>query len=326
MKDWLPSFFSLPSNVWLPTPLTDTAKSTDTLFYIITGVTIFFFILVEFLLILFLIRYRRRRADQQGAAVHGNTKLEILWSLIPALILVFLGISSTKLVYAIQTPPADVEEIDVIGHKWYWEFKYPNGVDTVGDLRIPAGKNVLFKITSDDVIHSFYIPDFRLKQDAVPGRLTQFHANVDENHLGTYTVYCAEYCGTSHSQMLAQLKVVSDSEYQAWLADQKQKQAEEAKAAGNPDSGKQLVAQFGCLSCHSVDGGASAGPTWKGLFGSDVQLTDGSTVKADEAYLTESIKKPDAKIVKGFGNNMPSFANLNDKQVKDIVAYIKTLK
>jgi cytochrome c oxidase subunit 2 len=326
MNDWLPSFLARPMSVWLPTPLTDSANKTDTLFYVITWITGFFFVLVEFLLVYFLIRYRRRRAEQRGVAVHGNTKLEIIWTLIPALILVIIGISSTKLVYALQTPPADVEEIDVVGHKWYWEFKYPNGVDTVGELHIPAGKNVLFRITSADVIHSFYIPEFRIKQDAVPGRLTEFTVNVPDKDKGTYKIYCAEYCGTSHSQMLANMSVVNEDSYQSWLADQKQKQAEAAKAGGNADNGKQLAAQFGCLTCHTVDGGVSAGPTWKGLYGADVQLTNGSTVKADEAYLIESIKDPGAKVVKGFGNMMPPFTQLNEQQMKDIVAYIQSLK
>lgn len=209
---------NLGSSTWLPTQLTHMAHSVDHLFYIILGVLTFFFVLVEALLIYFLIRYRRTKSNQVGANVHGNTKLEVVWTLIPAVILVFMGVMSVKYVYAEQTPPANAYVINVIGHEWKWEFQYPNGVDTYNDLRVPAGKPVLFKITSGDVIHGFYIPAVRIQQDAVPGRITEFHMTADTKNIGqVFDVPCDQYCGAGHPNMIAHMTVMSQSDFNTWL-------------------------------------------------------------------------------------------------------------
>jgi cytochrome c oxidase subunit 2 len=200
------------------------AQSVDGLFYIMLGVITFFFVLVEVLLITFLIRYRRTRTNQVGASIHGNNKLEILWTLVPAAILVVLGAMSVRYVYELQTPPAKPEVIKVTGHMWYWEFQYPNGLKTRNDLRVPAGENVLFQITSGDVIHGFYIPAVRIQQDALPGRLTEFWMNADPGKVGqTFDVPCDQFCGSGHSIMDAKMKIMSPSDYENW------KQAELAK-------------------------------------------------------------------------------------------------
>jgi cytochrome c oxidase subunit 2 len=209
---------------WLPVELTRMAHNVDSFFYIMLGVVTFFFVLVEVLLIAFMIRYRRTRANQAGANVHGNTKLEIIWTLVPALIVVGLGAYSVQYVYALQKPPAQPLTIKVTGHEWYWDFQYPNGAHS-RDLEIPAGTNVLFDITSADVIHGFYIPDVRLQQDAMPGRVTQFWINVRPDMVGhTFDVPCDQFCGAGHSQMHSPGKVVTLSQFQDWIAALKTKQ------------------------------------------------------------------------------------------------------
>jgi len=203
----------------------------DHLFYIVLGVVTFFFVLVEVLLVVFLVRYRRTRTNVVGVNVHGNTKFEIVWTAIPAAILVFLGVLSVRYVYGLQTPPSTPYVIQVVGHEWYWEFKYPNGVDLHNDLRIPAGQNVLFDITSKDVIHGFYIPEARIQQDAVPGRQTQFWVNAETQNIATpaeygkqFLVPCDQFCGVGHPNMVAHLTVMSPSDFNSWLSTELQKQ------------------------------------------------------------------------------------------------------
>jgi len=210
---------------WLPAELTQMAHNVDGLFYFVLAVVAFFFVVVEVLLVTFLIRYRRTKKNQVGANVHGNNKLEVIWTLIPALILVVMGVASVRDVYAAQIPPAKSVVIQVIGHEWSWEFKYPNGVDTRNDLRVPAGENVRFDITSMDVIHGFYIPAVRMQQDALPGRKTQFWIDVEAKYTGqTFPVPCDQFCGPGHPTMLATMKVMSPSDFNNWLDTQKQQQ------------------------------------------------------------------------------------------------------
>ncbi|MDB5084771.1 MAG: hypothetical protein JWN30_1657 [Bacilli bacterium] len=327
---------------WLTQPITELGRQIDAMFYWILAITGIVFILVEGLLVYYIIRYRRTHAEQQGLDYHGNTKLEVLWTLVPALILVVIGYFCVPLVQAAQTPPSNAIVIQVIGHEWSWEFKYPNGVDTQGSepLRIPAGQNVLFKITSGDVIHDFWVPQFRVKQDAVPGRETRVWVNVTDTDIGTYPLRCAEYCGVLHSQMVSTVQVLSPADYQSWLdgqakaaaskaqADQlKAQQAKQTGSAplGDATNGQKLATQFGCLSCHAIDNTQKAGPSWKGLAGTQVPLSDGKTVTADPAYLKESIQSPTAKVVKGYSPIMPQ-TQMSDSDVNDLVAYIQSLK
>lgn len=303
---------------WLPQSLNSMAQTVDSLFTLIFGISVVVFILVEALLFWFLFKYKRTKRNQQGVAVHGNTKLEIIWTLVPAVILVGLGIYQSQITYNIQTKasPADAYVIEVVGRKWSWEFKYPDGVSTINEFMVPEGKNVVLKVTSADVIHSLWIPAARIKQDAVPGRETL--VPLGEVKPGEYPIICAEYCGTAHSKMLATLKTGNDQQFKQYLVDAK-KASEEGPLAGRK------LAMQNCLSCHSTDGSAMAGPTWKGLYNSERKLQSG-TAKADDAYIKESIEDPGAKVVQGFNNMMPSFkGKLDDKQIKAITEYIKTL-
>ncbi|MFT9849920.1 cytochrome c oxidase subunit II [Aneurinibacillus sp. REN35] len=306
---------------WLfPPAINDMARQVDSLFWFIASIALFIFVLVEMLLFIFLIRYRRKRPDKQGIALHGNTKMEIIWTLIPALILVAIGVFGSQMTYAIQTPPKDVYTINVTGYKWRWDFEYPEGFKTTNKLVIPEDKNVLFKITSGDIIHSFWIPAMRLKQDAVPGRQTQFWSGPTKK--GEYPIVCAEYCGTMHSMMLAKLNVVSTDEFTKFV--QSGGKAGGSAEGGAGGEGQALAEQKGCLSCHATDQNKLVGPGWGGMFGKDVQLTDGSTVKYDEKYIVESIMDPAAKTPQGYSPMPPQ--QVTEQEAKAIAEYIKTLK
>jgi len=309
---------------WLPEALTSTAKEIDGLFSMIFWITLVVFVLVEAALVYFLIRYKRKDPNKHGKNIHGNNKAEVIWTLVPAIILVFIGVYSSGMVYSIQQPPADVYEVKVIGMKWSWEFEYPNGAKTYGDLKIPAGRDVLFKITSKDVIHSFWVPEFRMKQDAVPGRETQFTVKADDlSQLiakdGVYKerIICAEYCGDNHSKMLADLTIMNGDDFDKWVAEEKTRKKTD---------GPSLVAANGCASCHTIDGSKSVGPTWKGLMGKEQKLADGKTVTVDAEYLKEAITNPSAAVPEGFQNMMPAYDKLDEEQLTNLVKYIESLK
>jgi cytochrome c oxidase subunit II len=270
-----------------------------------------------------LIVFRRRKGDTgDGKYEEGNTKLEITWTAIPLVLVTIYAYLGAYTLGETRVPAPEAMVINVTGHQWDWSFDYPEGF-TSNELHLPINRQVLFKMSSLDVIHSFWVPEFRIKQDVLPGRTTELR--ITPTLLGNYVVRCAELCGTSHAYMERPVMVTSQADYDAWAKEQAAAAAA-LIAKGGPEAGKVMVAQNGCGGCHSLDGSKLTGPTWRGLFGSDVKLSDGKTVKADEAYLTESIQDPSAKVVQGFpGNVMPKF-NLSDAQIKAIVSYIETLK
>jgi cytochrome c oxidase subunit 2 len=210
--------------------------------------------------------------------------------------------------------------IKVTAIQWAWKFEYPDYGVTSKELYLPNDKQVLLKMESPDVIHSFWVPEFRVKQDVVPGRVTEYR--ITPTLEGSYKVRCSELCGTSHAYMESPVVVVSQAKFDAWIL---QKQAEAAAAQTPEGRGQLLVANNGCAACHSIDGTTMPGPTWQALAGSSVKLADGSTVTADDAYLIESIKNPTAKVVEGFNPIMPQYP-FTDAEIADLVAYIKTLK
>jgi cytochrome c oxidase subunit 2 len=212
--------------------------------------------------------------------------------------------------------------VKVTGIQWSWKFEYPDYGVVSDELHIPKGRQVLLEMTSNDVIHSFWVPEFRVKQDLVPGRVT--HLRITPILEGNYKVRCAELCGTSHAYMEKPVIVTSQEGFDAWM---KEQVALALKAGATPEGrGKVLVAANGCAACHSIDGSPGLGPTWLGVFGSNVPLADGTTVKADDAYLFESIKNPQAKIVAGFESQKMILYPFTDEQIADIAAYIETLR
>lgn len=316
------TYFGLDSLGLMPAQASVQAISIDWLWNLQVIAMSFLFALIMVPILYSVIVFRRKKGDTTDAEhIEGNTTLEITWTVIPLVAVVafaYLGAYSLG-----ETRRADPNAmvINVTARQWSWSFTYPDYGVTSNDLYLPEGKQVLLKMESTDVIHSFWVPEFRVKQDVVPGRVTEYR--ITPNLAGSYKVRCAEICGSAHYSMESAVKVVPQADFENWLAG---KQAE-ATAAQTPEGkGQQLVAANGCAACHSIDGSALPGPTWKGLFGSSVKLADGSSVTADEAFITESIKNPTAKVVEGFQPIMPPYTNLTDEDIANIIAYIKTLK
>lgn len=304
---------------WLPRQLSTLAPEIDFGWDVAYWISVFFFILVIVPLAYFVWRYRRRSEDEQPEETGHNTALEITWSVIPLAIVMACFLVGFRGFMAASVVPGNAYEIKVAGAKWFWTFTYPNGVVVPGELRVPKGQPVKMLMSSRDVIHSFFVPEFRVKQDVVPGLYTTVWFEATET--GETVMLCAEYCGKDHSNMLAKVIVMEPSEFETWL--NSQAKPEEASS----DYGQKLFTQYGCNACHSVDGARGIGPSIKGLYGRDESLADGSTVKADENYLKESILNPAAKIVAGYAPTMPAFqGQLDDVQVDSLIEYIKTLK
>jgi cytochrome c oxidase subunit 2 len=268
-----------------------------------------------------LIVFRRRKGETgDGEHIEGNIKLEIGWTVLPLIVvLVFAYLGAYSLGETRRVDP-NAMVIKVTAIQWAWKFEYPDSGVVSNDLYLPVNQQVVMKMESTDVIHSFWVPEFRIKQDVVPGRVTEYR--ITPTLIGSYKIRCAELCGTSHAYMESPVLVVSQQDFDSWISDQ------QALAAANqtPEGrGQALAVANGCAACHSVNGAAGVGPTWQALFGSKVELEGGQTVTADEAYLTESIKEPTAKVVKGFAPTMPKYP-FTDEEIANIVAYIKTLK
>jgi cytochrome c oxidase subunit 2 len=298
-----------------------TTGEVDALFLFITVVSLFFFLLVEGLLIYFAIKYRRRKGAEAAETpdIRGNFLLETVWILIPTIVVASFFYYGYIVFRDIRTPSPGATDIHVVGRQWLFEFRYPDGSLSINELRVPAGGPVKLILSSDDVIHSFYIPEYRLKQDMVPGQYTTLYLHPDKE--GTYPILCAEYCGVGHSTMRADLIVMEPGAYAAWR---------ETQAAPSSlslaEQGKALVEKSGCLGCHALEGKEKIGPNLGGIFDRKVLLADGTTVTADEEYLRESIYDPKAKVVKGYPAVMPTFkGSLSPDDVGAIIAYLKSL-
>ncbi|KAA0257583.1 MAG: cytochrome c oxidase subunit II [Chloroflexi bacterium] len=284
----------------------------------------FLFSLIVVPLIYSLIVFRRKKGDTTDAEhVEGNTTLEISWTVVPLIIVMvfaYLGAYSLGEVRRVD-PQAFV--VNVKAQQFSWTFEYPEYGIVSNELYLPVNKQVVLKMESADVIHSFWVPEWRIKQDVVPGRVTEYR--VTPTLEGRFKVRCAELCGMTHYAMEGPIAVVSQADYEAWAAEQ----VALAAAAQTPEGqGKLAAVKYGCVGCHSADGSPLTGPTWFGLFGKEEELLDGSTVVVDEAYLIESIRDPNAKIVAGFTSPsaMPPYPNLTDEEIANIIAYIQTLK
>ena len=310
---------------WKPIQASSHASAVDALFNFILYLCIFFFILIIGAMVYFIVKYRRKGdGPERTSPIKGNHTLEIIWSVIPGILLLVIFAWGFKDWLAIAVVPANAMEVRVTGQKWNWTFTYPKEGIVSSDLVVPAGQPVKLVMTSKDVLHSFYIPDFRIKRDVVPGKYSVLWFEPAEE--ATHQIYCTEYCGTEHSNMLSKVKVMSSAKYEEWIANG----GEEGGAAGVPlaEKGKRLYEQRGCVACHSIDGSRKVGPSWKASFGTDRKFADGSALASvDENYIRESILVPNAKVVAGYAGVMPSYqGQLNDKQLESIIEYIKTLK
>jgi cytochrome c oxidase subunit 2 len=310
---------TIDPNFQLPEQLSTGAAEVDDLYMFVYWFSVIFTAIIVGVMLYCVVKFRRRPGVKAEPVGH-NLKLEVAWTVIPLFFVVILFHYGFKVYVHNAVAAEGALEIRVHGKQWLWDFEYPNGNHSTGMVHIPVNKPVKFIMSSDDVIHSFYVPGARLKRDAVPGMYT-FIA-FTPNTVGDMQVFCAEYCGTSHSGMLATIKVDTQEVF-----DKAMKEGV-AKPDGMSDAewGADLYSKNACKTCHTVDGSKLVGPTWKGIWGRSETLTDGSTVTVDENYVKESILKPQAKVVGGFTTaQMPPFT-LNDKQIDAIIAYMKTLK
>lgn len=314
-------------NFWLPESASTNAIGVDITFNFILWVSIFFFVLNVALMLIFAFLYRRREGVVQEKTSHHNTALEITWTVIPILIVLYMFYLGFQGYMKLRVPPADAYEILVDGRKWSWDFTYqqPFYYVSTNELHVPVGRPVKLNMSSQDVIHSMYIPNFRVKQDVVPGRYTQLW--FEANKVGEYHFFCAEYCGTDHSNMIGTVYVHEPAEFEKWLEEAANfiDRIDDNDIPALVDAGETLYNRKGCAQCHTKDGSVDDGPTFKGLFGKTENFTDGTSITVDENYIRESITEPNAKIVKGFEPIMPKVV-LKDKEITAIIEYIKTLK
>ena len=270
-----------------------------------------------------LVVFRRRKGETgDGEHIEGNSTLEIAWTVIPLFIVLGFAYMGAYSLGEIRRVDPNALVIKVKAQQFVWTFEYPEYGIISKELHLPVNKQVVLKMESADVIHSFWVPEFRVKQDVVPGRVTEYR--ITPTLIGNYKVRCSELCGASHAYMESPVIVDSEVTYNAWISDQA---AIAAEAAKTPEGqGKLLVIRNGCIGCHSVDGARMTGPTWFGLYGTKVELADGTTVVADDSYFAESILNPKAKEVAGFAPTvMPPYA-LTEEEISNIIAYFKTLK
>jgi cytochrome c oxidase subunit II len=304
---------------WLPLNGASDAGRVDSVFMLIMWVCVFFFALIVALMTYFVIKYRRAPGAMAEEAPHHNNLLEAVWSGIPFILVIVIFSLGFRSFLAMATPPQNSYEIQVTAQKWQWLFTYPNGwVDK--ELHVPQDQPVKLVMTSQDVIHSFFVPDFRVKKDVVPGRYTKvwFNATVP----GEHWLFCTEYCGTGHSDMITRVVVHPPGEFEKWL----ETAANVYKTMPPAQAGAEMYKKYGCVQCHSTDGKAGTGPSFKGLFGHNVQLADGSTLAVDETYIRESILDPQAQLVAGYQGVMPTFkGKVSDEQIGWIIEYLKTL-
>jgi cytochrome c oxidase subunit II len=300
-------------------------KGVDTAFLVILSISFFFLISLTILMIVFIYKYNRKR-HPVAEQIEGNTKLEIVWVVVPLLItllMFYYGWAGWK---PMTQVPDDAMEITVYGRMWNFMFEYENGkmVDT---LYLPINQPVKLNLVAMDVLHSLYIPAFRVKQDMVPGKKDNFMW-FEPQREGTYELYCAEYCGLEHSYMYSFVKVMEDSAFQTWLADTTLVTEEVISPTA---TGRRIMQNIGCFACHSLDGSRLVGPTFQGLYGNErTVVTNGATrqVVADDEYIHQSIFEPNADIVQGFGRGlMLSYkGQLSEEDVDNIIEYLKTLE
>jgi cytochrome c oxidase subunit 2 len=304
---------------WLPKQGSTLAPIIDQGWDLAYWVSVVFFILVVVPMGLFVYKYRRQGDKHVGEPAGHSTALEIGWSVVPLAIVMACFIVGFKGFLAASVAPAESLEIKATAQKWSWTFDYGNGKSSPGELVVPVGKPVKMLMSSKDVLHSFYIPLFRVKQDVIPGSYSSVWFEAVEP--GETTLECTEYCGKDHSMMLAKVRVLSQEAFDQWL------NADEFKGMAPADIGAKLYTKYTCNTCHSVDGSKIVGPTFKGIWGREEQITGADAVKVDENYIRESILNPNAKVVAGYPPVMPSFkGQLKDEQIDALIAYMKTLQ
>jgi len=305
-------FDNLP--LW-PARASSGAGNVDALYIFLVLVAGFMCVAIFSLIVLFALRYRRQ-AGREAEQIEGSNALEITWSVVPLGIFMVIFAWGAVIYFQERTPPRGATEIYVVAKQWMWKLEHVEGQREINELHVPVGRDIEMIMTSQDVIHSFYVPAFRIKQDVLPGRYTTAWFRATKP--GVYHLFCAEYCGSQHSGMIGQVVVMEPAQYEAWLSG--------GNTSGSlASNGQNIFQQLGCVTCHRADT-QGRGPNLVGVFGKPVMLEDGRTVVADENYIRESILSPSAKVVKGFKPIMPVFQGLvSEEQLTELVAYVKSL-
>ena len=293
------------------------APRVDQLYFFLLGVSVFFATLILILIIAFAVKYRRRSDDEQPRPISGNLGLEILWTVVPLSLTLVMFVWGARLYFITFYPPTDALEINVVAKQWMWKVQHAEGRSEIDELHIPTGRPVKLIMTSQDVIHDFFVPAFRVKNDVLPGRYTTLWFEATKP--GAYRLFCSQYCGTQHSGMIGHIIALEPAEFQTWLSGG-------AAAVSMATAGENLFRKLGCISCHAAND-TGRGPSLAGLLGKAVRLQSGATVTADENYIRESILEPQAKIVAGYPSIMPTFKGLiSEDGIMQIIAYLKSLK
>jgi cytochrome c oxidase subunit II len=290
------------------------APEVDNLYFFVTAVTAFFALLVVFFVIVFAVKFRDRTGEKVGAPITGSIWLELGWSIVPFFVSMAIFAWATIVFFHLVRAPDQTLEIYSTGKRWMWRFQHIDGQSEINELHVPLGRPVKVTFTSEDVLHSLFIPAFRVKADAIPGRYSSIWFTPTKK--GEYHLFCAEYCGTEHSGMVGRVFVMEPIEYQAWLSGD--------TGLSMTARGEQLFQQLGCVSCHLTDG-SGRGPSLAGKYGQQEQLASGDVVVVDDTYIRESILTPQMKLVAGYGPVMPTFqGQVNEQGLMSLIEYIKS--
>ena len=292
------------------------ASKVDALYFFALSISAFFSVLIAVCIFVFFVKFRRKKAGEVGSSSHGPMILEVIWSAIPLVITMVMFAWGAVVFFQATTIPDDAVEYFATGKQWMWKFQHPEGHREINHLHVPVGERIKLTMTSEDVIHSFFVPAFRVKQDVLPGRYTRVW--FEATKVGTYHLFCAEYCGAEHSRMIGSVTVMEQDEYQAWLA-------EAGPTASPAKLGEALFEQYTCNTCHGAES-TVRGPSLEGIYGQPFQLADGRRVLRDDNYLREAILRPSAKVVSGFEQLMPTYqGQIGEVGVLQLISYIKSL-
>ena len=301
--------------IWFPTAASTAAGGVDDLLYVLTTICGLVGLGVAAMLIYFVVRYRRRPGDAAPAEMRGNIRLELFWTISPMVVFIVFFVWGAMVYFDSYRAPDDAQVVYVVGKQWMWKFQHPEGQREIDELNVPVGRPVKLLLTSEDVIHSFFVPAFRVHMDVLPGRYTTVW--FQPTRAGDYHLFCSQYCGTNHAGMVGTVHVLERNDYETWL----HLHAEGSMAL----EGRKVFLKYRCLSCHSADENARA-PVLEDLYMKPVHLSDGRTAIANDDYIRESIYDPGAKIVLGWQNLMPTFkGQVQPDEVNELIAYLKSL-
>jgi len=312
----------LPFSIFPPQAST-LAPRTDHLLFYLLAMSGLMSVLIAALIFYFSVRYRRRPGNERATQVDGSNRLEIAWSVVPLVIFLFTYVWGANVFFFAYTPPPDALELYGVGKQWMWKFQHLSGQREINELHVPVGRNVKVIFTSEDVLHDLFIPAFRVKADAVPGRYSAIWFNA--TRVGEYHLFCAEYCGTNHSGMIGTVYVMQPNDYQTWLSSAANASLSTTTGVSSlRTQGEHLFTQLSCATCHVSDG-SGKGPSLVGVYGSKITLADGSTVNADEDYLRESILNSQRRTVAGYQQIMPTFQGIvTEEDLASLIEYIKS--